>query len=149
MVKRSATLTFLLLVLVVPATVRGTGRTFERDLRFLIGKTFDASAPRGGGPAGPGADRPVPEYKLLFVAAVRIYRSTLSSQDMSVCNFTPTCSRFSEDAIRKAGFVRGLLLTSDRLQRCNGSGFRSRDYYPYDPISGKLLDPVERYIGNR
>jgi putative component of membrane protein insertase Oxa1/YidC/SpoIIIJ protein YidD len=114
-----------------------------------MGKTFHPAVPRTTSNAEPGADLSQPEYRLLFLAAIRVYQSTLSSQDMSVCNFTPSCSHFGQEAIRKAGLIRGLLLTSDRLQRCNGSGFRSKDYYNYDPVSGKLLDPVERYIGNR
>lgn len=47
------------------------------------------------------------------------YRNTLSKVRGPVCNFTPSCSRFSQEAIQKYGFAKGLLMTTDRLQRCS------------------------------
>ncbi|WP_091854055.1 membrane protein insertion efficiency factor YidD [Marinobacter segnicrescens] len=35
------------------------------------------------------------------------------------CNFEPSCSAYSEEAIRRFGLLRGLGLTWDRVRRCN------------------------------
>ena len=46
-----------------------------------------------------------------------------------VCRFTPTCSQYAIEALRKHGPVRGLWLAIKRICRCNpwgGSG--------YDPV---------------
>ena len=61
-----------------------------------------------------------------------------STQDRPGCMFTPTCSNYALQAIRKYGFARGFLRAVDRLQRCNGWG---RELYPVDLRSGKLVDP--------
>ena len=83
----------------------------------------------------------VAEQMLIF------YQKFISSQDTEVCMFTPTCSEFSKQAFKKYGFFWGFLMTSDRLQRCNGLG---RNYYPIDIATGLAIDPVEKnYIFNR
>ncbi|MBM3242320.1 membrane protein insertion efficiency factor YidD [Candidatus Poribacteria bacterium] len=83
------------------------------------------------------------EIKLFSIGLIRLYQLFISSQDMPVCNFVPSCSRFGMEAIRKYGFLRGVLLTSDRLQRCHG--LSSQYYYILDEQTGRLIDPVENY----
>jgi putative membrane protein insertion efficiency factor len=36
------------------------------------------------------------------------------------CRYTPTCSHYSQEAVRRFGIRRGLLLTVKRLASCNG-----------------------------
>jgi len=78
----------------------------------------------------------------LLKGAIRFYQVFISSQDMPVCNFVPSCSQFGMEAISRLGVVRGVLLTSDRLQRCNGV---STSRYQMDYNSGKLIDPIQAY----
>ena len=82
------------------------------------------------------------EIKLFSIGLIRLYQLFISSQDMPVCNFVPSCSQFGMEAIRKYGFLRGVLLTSDRFQRCHGL---SSQYYILDEQTGKLVDSVENY----
>jgi putative membrane protein insertion efficiency factor len=86
------------------------------------------------------------EMKLLATGLIRFYQLFISSQDMPVCNFTPSCSQFGMKAIEKYGFFRGVLLTSDRLQRCHSMTLRnSHQFYSFDETTGRLFDPVENY----
>ena len=78
----------------------------------------------------------------LFKGAIRFYQVFISSQDMPVCNFVPSCSQFGAEAISRLGIVRGVLLASDRLQRCNGV---STSRYRIDYSSGRLMDPIQTY----
>jgi putative membrane protein insertion efficiency factor len=78
----------------------------------------------------------------VFIGMIRFYQLFLSTQDMPVCNFTPSCSQFGTNSLREFGVLRGILLTSDRLQRCNGF---SAPYYQLDYLSGKYIDPVQIY----
>ncbi len=83
------------------------------------------------------------EAQLLFSVSIKLYRTLISSQDSHTCNFTLSCSHFAEKAIKKYGVLLGLLIASDRLQRCVEW---SRNYYPRDPISGLAIDyPIEYY----
>lgn len=72
---------------------------------------------------------------------ISVYRKLISSQDLPSCVFEPSCSRFSEQAVREFGFIKGFLLTGDRLTRCNPFAYR----YYHEYRAGKLYDPVERY----
>jgi len=98
-------------------------------------------------------ERPVPTEKSLTqpvstlnllkssgLVWIRIYQIGISSQDLPACVFHPSCSRFAMQAIQKYGIVKGILLSSDRLLRCNPFAYQ---YYPFD--GEKFSDPVEKY----
>ena len=82
------------------------------------------------------------ELKLAATGLIRLYQKFISSQDGPTCNFIPSCSRFGMACIQEYGMVRGLLLTADRLLRCNGS--QSRHYHK-DEVTGKYIDAVSAY----
>ncbi|MBA3285301.1 MAG: membrane protein insertion efficiency factor YidD [Nitrosopumilus sp.] len=67
------------------------------------------------------------------------YKNFLSSQDMDVCTFTPSCSEFAIQSIQTKGFLIGLFSAFDRLTRCNGLNPHK---YPIDPVTHKYYDPV-------
>ena len=84
------------------------------------------------------------EVKLTALWTIRIYQNYISSQhDHRMCNFIPSCSRFGVDAIKNTGIGKGILLTSDRLQRCN-----NLDNWKYvmDKSANKMIDPISSYI---
>lgn len=88
------------------------------------------------------------ELKLVFLGLIKFYQLFISSQDQDACNFTISCSRFAISAIKQYGIFHGLLIASDRIQRCNGLG---RKYYPIDKDTGLSIDnSIEYYfIGKR
>ena len=83
------------------------------------------------------------ELKLFSMGLIRFYQKFISTQDLPVCNFTPSCSRFGMAAIQKYGFLCGALLTADRLTRDHG--MIATSHYPIDAQTGKYVDPVEAY----
>jgi uncharacterized protein len=60
---------------------------------------------------------------------VRVYQRTISRVLPPVCRFTPSCSQYMIDAIRKKGIVVGVLKGAWRIMRCN-------PFFPggYDPV---------------
>ena len=77
---------------------------------------------------------------------ILFYQKFISSQDLPVCNFTPSCSRFSQLAIQRYGLWKGLMLTGDRLYRCNGFAYQ---YHLLDHETGRCYDPIEAYSPKR
>ncbi|MBU4444050.1 membrane protein insertion efficiency factor YidD [bacterium] len=71
---------------------------------------------------------------------IRIYQKGISSQDLPSCVFHPSCSRFAFGSIEQYGVLKGILLASDRLLRCNPFAPK---YYQFD--GEKFSDPVYRY----
>ena len=64
-----------------------------------------------------------------LILLVRFYQLCLSPLKPPSCRFTPTCSQYAIEALRKHGPIKGLYLTVRRLLRCHpwgGSG--------YDPV---------------
>ena len=82
------------------------------------------------------------ELKFVATGLIRLYQKFISSQDGPACNFQPTCSHFGMACIQEYGIVRGLLLSADRLLRCNGS---QSQLYHKDSVTGKYIDPVSNY----
>ena len=65
----------------------------------------------------------------LLILFVRIYQRFISPLTTPSCRFTPTCSQYAIEALRKYGPLKGLWLAVKRLLRCHpwgGSG--------YDPV---------------
>ena len=57
------------------------------------------------------------------IAAIDKYRDTLSPAiartGLARCLFTPTCSAYGREAIRRYGLPRGAWLAASRILRCN------------------------------
>ena len=67
--------------------------------------------------------------KRLAIGCVLAYKAFAPLEVRDSCRFTPTCSQYAIEALRKHGPLKGLWLTLRRLARCHpwgGSG--------YDPV---------------
>jgi putative membrane protein insertion efficiency factor len=65
----------------------------------------------------------------LFVLLIRFYQYVISPYFPASCRYTPTCSAYGTEALRKHGPFKGGWLTIKRILSCNpwgGSG--------YDPV---------------
>ena len=65
----------------------------------------------------------------LLILPIRFYQKFISPLKPPSCRFTPTCSQYAIEAIRKHGPFKGFALAVWRILRCNpwgGSG--------YDPV---------------
>lgn len=56
-------------------------------------------------------------YERVVLGGYRVLLKPLSDRFIR-CRFEPTCSRYSEEAMRAHGFPKGLWLTASRLCRC-------------------------------
>lgn len=68
--------------------------------------------------------------RMVLLAAIRLYRLTLSGWLGGQCRFSPTCSRYAEEAIRSLGATRGVFLATRRVLRCNPFGRGGFDPVP-------------------
>lgn len=137
------------LFLLLSGYVAALSQTLQKDLAFVLKnrpsqRVFDIKNENSLESVADNHGQ-ASELKLLLLGAIRIYQIAVSSQDMPTCNFVPSCSRFSNLALQRAGLVKGILLSSDRLQRCNGLHGMARHYNFVQPL-GKFADPVERYL---
>ncbi|MDI6839987.1 MAG: membrane protein insertion efficiency factor YidD [bacterium] len=85
-------------------------------------------------------------FSLIATKLIRVYQLVFSNRQGEVCNFTPSCSNYAYEAIKKYG-LRGVLMTMDRLERCNYFAWQYKDKYyevKWDEGRGdRLYDPVE------
>lgn len=86
---------------------------------------------------------PLVPLKGIAGGVVWFYQNCVSPYNGSNCVFTPSCSQYVVDVIRKHGMIVGLLKASDRLQRCHKG---NRFLYPQVELSnGEIVfdDPVD------
>ena len=50
---------------------------------------------------------------------IRVYQLLLSPLFGRNCRFTPTCSVYTSEAIKKYGFLKGIFLGGKRLAKCH------------------------------
>lgn len=65
----------------------------------------------------------------LLILPIRLYQLCISPLLPSSCRFTPTCSQYAIEAIRRHGPLRGLWLAMRRILRCHPCGGSG-----YDPV---------------
>lgn len=66
---------------------------------------------------------------VILIAPVRFYQLAISPMLPPACRFTPSCSQYAIEALRRHGPLRGSYLAVKRILRCHpwgGSG--------YDPV---------------
>ncbi|PJE79686.1 putative membrane protein insertion efficiency factor [invertebrate metagenome] len=66
---------------------------------------------------------------VLVIGLIRVYQFCISPLMSRHCRFYPSCSSYSQEAIRRHGFIRGGGLAIRRLLRCH-------PWHPggYDPV---------------
>lgn len=79
------------------------------------------------------------EIQYLFSGLFLFYKTFISSQDGQSCSFTPSCSEFGMEAVKRQGVFTGILNTFDRLTRCNSL---SPEKYTIHPHTHLLYDPL-------
>lgn len=82
---------------------------------------------------------------LVLGGSLYLYQNVLSKHFSADCLYSPSCSEFSKQAIKECGLLKGILLTTDRLNRCNRIAAQDLKRYPLDPKTNRYPDPVSRY----
>ena len=65
----------------------------------------------------------------VLIGLVRLYQYTISPLLPGGCRYTPTCSQYGVDALRRHGGLRGGWLTLKRFLSCHPWGGHG-----YDPV---------------
>ncbi len=50
---------------------------------------------------------------------IRFYQNYVSPLSGSTCHYSPTCSRYTAEAIARFGLFKGIIMGTDRLIRCH------------------------------
>ncbi len=69
----------------------------------------------------------------VLIAPVRFYRLFISPMLPPACRFTPTCSEYAIEAIKRHGPARGFVLAIRRLARCHPITWLGGSH-GYDPV---------------
>lgn len=66
----------------------------------------------------------------LLIYVVRFYQLVISPLYAPTCRFTPTCSSYAIQALKKHGPFKGLFLTLKRIGSCHPWGREGHDPVP-------------------
>ena len=82
---------------------------------------------------------------LIYGGSLYMYQNFVSQHFSADCLYNPSCSDFSKQAVKEFGFLKGGLLTFDRLNRCNRIAATSLDPGTINKKSHRFNDPIKRY----
>jgi uncharacterized protein len=57
--------------------------------------------------------------RLAVMGLIRAYQVTLAHRMLTQCRFTPTCSRYTFEAVERYGALKGSWLGAKRILRCH------------------------------
>jgi hypothetical protein len=80
--------------------------------------------------------------RALAVAPIVLYRTVISPALPRRCKYEPTCSRYAVDAIRGYGILRGVVLATWRVLRCNPWSDGG-----YDPVQAQRVFKIRARTG--
>jgi uncharacterized protein len=66
---------------------------------------------------------------LPLIIIIRFYQWVISPALGPKCRFTPTCSQYAAEALKKHGLVQGFILSVKRVSKCRPGGGHG-----YDPV---------------
>jgi len=55
----------------------------------------------------------------VIIIIIKAYKRYISPILPDSCRFYPSCSQYAIDAVQKYGFMRGIVIASYRILRCN------------------------------
>jgi putative membrane protein insertion efficiency factor len=65
----------------------------------------------------------------LGIVIIKFYQWFISPFFPPACRYTPTCSQYGIEAMKKHGLIKGSFLTLKRISRCHPGGGSG-----YDPV---------------
>jgi putative membrane protein insertion efficiency factor len=80
--------------------------------------------------------------RAVAVAPIVVYQKAISPVLPRRCKYEPTCSSYALDAIRSYGILRGVVLATWRVLRCNPWSDGG-----YDPVQAQRLFKVRARTG--
>ena len=82
--------------------------------------------------------------RLILIGLVRLYQLIISPHLGSSCRFTPTCSQYAIQALQKYGALKGFILATHRIVRCNPWGGHGHDPPLWYGEAAPIADENER-----
>lgn len=65
----------------------------------------------------------------ILITSIKFYQHAISPLFPPSCRYTPTCSQYAIEAVRKHGALKGFILAVKRILRCHPWGGQG-----YDPV---------------
>jgi uncharacterized protein len=78
----------------------------------------------------------------VVAAPIEVYRRVVSPLLPARCKYEPTCSAYAAQSIREFGILRGLVLATWRVLRCN-----PWSHGGFDPAAEQRVFPLRRHFG--
>ena len=84
--------------------------------------------------------------KKISIAPVSAWQRISYNTNMLNCQFYPSCSNYGAQALRQYGFIKGSIIASDRITRCNpfAMNYHLDLQYPFNEKDGRLIDSINQ-----
>ena len=129
---------FLVLGLLIGNSLKA--QSLDTDLQ-LLEKREQAEQIQASNIAGKKGFHPI---SFVMNGTLTFYQKVISPQFSANCLYELSCSRFSREAIRMYGPLKGVALSADRLARCNRISGTTINPFRVNE-QGKVIDSPQMY----
>ena len=87
-----------------------------------------------------------PILNKIGILPISLWQRLSYNTNMFNCQFFPSCSNYGAEAISKNGILKGCIMTSERITRCNpfAYGYHLESKNPFNDEDGRLIDLVKQ-----
>lgn len=82
---------------------------------------------------------------LIYGGSLYVYQNFISQHFSADCLYDPSCSEFSKKVVKEYGLLKGILLTVDRLGRCNRIAATDLNPGRMNKTTHRFSDSINRY----
>ena len=87
-----------------------------------------------------------PTINKIGVFPISLWQRLSYNTDIFNCQFFPSCSNYGAEAISNNGILKGSIIASERITRCNpfAYNYHLKSKYPFKGEDGRLIDLVKQ-----
>jgi putative component of membrane protein insertase Oxa1/YidC/SpoIIIJ protein YidD len=82
---------------------------------------------------------------LVFGGTLYLYQNYISQHLSADCLYDPSCSDFSKQSVKEYGLFKGVLLSFDRLSRCNRIAATDLNLANINKKTHRFSDSIKKY----
>jgi len=86
----------------------------------------------------------VPVLHKVGIVPISLWQRVSYNSNLFNCQFYPSCSNYGAIAINQEGIIKGSIMASERITRCNpfANGYHVNSKSPFLSDDGRLIDPI-------
>ncbi len=135
---------FVFLLLMITFILFSNGQSVMEDIDLIKQKNQTISTKTKKDLPERSLIQKINPLRILYSTSIGFYQKNISVQIAANCVFAKTCSHFSKDLTTEFGILGGVILSIDRLSRCNRISLLETSPLNFNK-EGRIKESIDEY----